>query len=138
MPAKIQAATASAYFDELASDRKEALLQLRSMIRKIWPACTEDLSLGMPTFHLNGHAFCAIADQKRFMAIYLMHYDLLIAFKNELKRFDCGKSCIRFKRIEPELMDLLDRVIKFTGSQMELSIHYGKPGNTRGSSGRLS
>ena len=84
------------------------------------------------------HAFCAIADQKRFMAIYLMHYDLLIAFKNELKRFDCGKSCIRFKRIEPELMDLLDRVIKFTGSQMETSIHYGKPGNTRGSSGRLS
>jgi uncharacterized protein YdhG (YjbR/CyaY superfamily) len=132
----VQASTVQEYFDGLTDDRRTALEALRKRIRNIWPQSTEDMAHGMPTYHLNGHALCALASQKHFMAIYLMHYDLLHAFKNDLKVHDCGKSCIRFKQLDPQMMDLLDRVLKYCGSQMSTSIYFGKASNLRGSNGR--
>ncbi|MBK7947145.1 MAG: hypothetical protein IPJ85_18395 [Flavobacteriales bacterium] len=31
-------------------------------------------------------------------------------------RFDCGKSCIRFRALTPELVQLFDRIIKYVGA----------------------
>ena len=137
MAMKTQAATVQEYLDGLPDDRRTALAGLRKLIRNIWPQSTENMAHGMPTFHLDGHALCAMASQKHFMAIYLMHYDLLNAFKNDLKVHDCGRSCIRFKRLDPELIYLLDRVVKYAGSQMSTSIYFGKTSKLRGFNGSL-
>lgn len=115
------------YYGSLPSDRRDALLAIRQLVRRIWPSVTEDMAYGIPTFHLNGHLFCAIASQKHFMALYIIPYDLLDAFKNDLKIYDTGKSCIRFKRLEPATYDLFDRVLKYTGSQLELSRATARP-----------
>lgn len=131
---KTAALTTKDYYEELASDRQEALNTVRKMIKRIWPRITEDMALGMPTFHLDGQALCALASQKHFMALYIMPYDLLDAFKNDLKIYDRGKSCIRFKRLEPPTVDLFDRIIKYTGSQIDLSRMIDRPGEPRGSS----
>jgi len=130
---KTAALTISDYYDELASDRREALGAVRKLIKKIWPSITEDMSLGMPTFHLDGQALCAVASQKHFMALYIMPYDLLDAFKNDLRIYDRGKSCIRFKHLEQPTLDLFDRIIKYTGSQIGLSRMIDKPGGPKGS-----
>ncbi len=124
------------YLESIPEDRRATLVAIRDMIKGIWPDVVEDMAFGMPTFHLEGQAFCALASQKHFMALYLMHYDLLNAFKHDLMMYDCGKSCIRFKRLEPHTLDLFDRVIKYTGNQMRSSRHFGKTGNMRGSQGR--
>ncbi|MEO8588892.1 MAG: DUF1801 domain-containing protein [Flavobacteriales bacterium] len=131
---KTAALTTRDYYNELASDRQEALGTVRKLIKRIWPAITEDMSLGMPTFHLEGQALCAVASQKHFMALYIMPYDLLDAFKNDLRIYDRGKSCIRFKHLEPSTVDLFDRIIKYTGSQIGLSRLVDKPGGPKGSS----
>ena len=123
---KIAAASVEEYMAKLPVDRRDALGNVRVLIQRIWPRIKVDLAYDMPTFHLDGQALCAIANQKNFMALYVMHHDLLIAFKNDLKVRDTGKSCIRFKRLDPELLDLFDRIIKYTGSQMSTSILYGR------------
>ena len=113
--------TANEYFARLDIDRREPLQRLRELIKRIWPGIKEDMDLDMPTYHLNDHALCAIASQKHFMALYVMPYDLLSAFRKDLLIYDKGRSCIRFKRLEPETLDLFDRIIKYTGSQLEES-----------------
>jgi hypothetical protein len=68
------------------------------------------------------------------MALYVMPYDLLVAFKNDLKVHDTGKSCIRFKRLDSGILDLFDRIIKYTGNQIHLSVLVGRSngGRTQG------
>ncbi|MBK6832431.1 MAG: hypothetical protein IPG92_17605 [Flavobacteriales bacterium] len=61
------------------------------------------------------------------MALYVMPYDLLDAFKNDLKVYDRGKSCIRFKRLEAPTFDLFDRIIKYVGNQQALSKSMARP-----------
>ncbi|MEX1131879.1 MAG: DUF1801 domain-containing protein [Flavobacteriales bacterium] len=128
---KTKATNTTDYFAGLAEDRRFALGTIRQMILDIWPSVVEDMSLGMPTYHLDGEAFCAIASQKNFMALYIMPYDLLNAFTLDLRIYDTGKSCIRFKRLEPATLELFDRIIKYTGSQMHTSRFHGKPENMR-------
>lgn len=128
---KTKATNTTDYFAELPEERRNALWKVRQLIMDIWPNVIEDMNFGMPTYHLDGEPFCAIASQKHFMALYIMPYDLLNAFTLDLKVYDTGKSCIRFKRLEQPTLDLFDRIIKYTGSQMATSRYYGKVDNMR-------
>ena len=123
---KIKANTIPEYFEALRPERRECLLQLRSMIKRTWPQIKEDLAYGMPTYHLDGETFCAIGDQKHYMAFYVMPYDLLNAFVKDLKAYDTGRSCIRFRKLEPHTVELFDRIIKYTGMKYPDSSFYGK------------
>lgn len=115
------------YFEQLPSDRRETLGALRSLIKRVWPEATEDLSYGMPTYHIDGRPAFGLANQKHFMAVHVLPYDLLEPFKNDLKVHDCGKSCIRFRRMDDATFELLDRIIKYTGSQLHLSRITARP-----------
>lgn len=114
---RIDATTCEAYFAALPEDRRAALMQVRRLITRAFPHVTEDLRHGLPTYSLDGTAFCALGNQKSFMALYIMHHDLLDAFNKDLKAYDHGRSCIRFRRLEPETVELFDRIIKYTGSR---------------------
>ncbi|MDX9751620.1 MAG: DUF1801 domain-containing protein [Flavobacteriales bacterium] len=120
------------YINGLAADRRDTLMQVRRVITEAWPQATADMSAGMPTFHLRGHAFCALADRKHFMVVHIVHYDLLKVFRHDLLPHDHGRSCIRFTRTDPGLLLLLGRVVKYCGDRMAESIHYGRPHRLRG------
>ena len=109
--------------------RRKDLLLVRDLIQRTWPEVRLDMGLNMPTFHLEGKPFCALANQKHFMALYVMPYDLLNAFRNELIVYNHGRSCIRFKQLTPELVDLFDRIIKYTGARFTESVHFGRANN---------
>ena len=123
---KIPANTVDEYFDRVDGHRCEDLKAVRHMIKRVWPKIKEDLEYGMPTYHLDGHTFCALACQKSYMALYVMPHDLLHAFKMDLRTHDHGRSCIRFRRLDQEMSDLLERVIKYTGSRFTESRFHGK------------
>lgn len=106
------------YFTALPADRREALLAVRSLIKRTWAGIEENMDMGMPTYHLNGHALWAIGSQKSFMALYVVPHDLLHAFKKDLLVYNTGRSCIRFKKLNTATLDLFDRIIKYTGNQM--------------------
>lgn len=113
--------TADEYFDQLEPERREPLLRLRKLILSTWPRIVEDMDREMPTYHLEGRTLCALANQKHFMALYIIPHDLLDAFRKDLLIYDRGRTCIRFKRLEADTLDLFDRIIKYTGSQMHES-----------------
>lgn len=112
----ISATTAHAYFELLPADRQLPMARMRQLVRRHWPKAKEDLAYGMPTYHLAGQPVFAIASQKNHMTFYVMPYDLLSAFKHDLRTRNCGKSCIRFKRLEDGDMDLLERIVKYVGT----------------------
>ncbi len=116
---RIDAATCEAYYEALPEERRDALLQVRDLVKRAFPRVSEQLANGLPTFHLDGTAFCAIGNQKSFMALYVMHHDLLVAFNKDLKAYDRGRSCIRFRRLAPQDLELFDRIIKYTGSRYQ-------------------
>ena len=53
---------------------------------------------GMPTYELNGHV-AAFASQKHYVSLY-MDTDLVAAHRQDFGHLNCGKSCIRFSRLE--------------------------------------
>lgn len=124
---KTKGKSAEEYFEEVPKERRFALETLRRIVLETWPRIVEDMQFGMPTYHLNGQPFCAMASQKHFMALYIMPYDLLNAFVQDLRIHDTGRSCIRFKRLDPTMVELFERIIKYTGNQHSTSQYYGKP-----------
>ncbi|MBX2973196.1 MAG: DUF1801 domain-containing protein [Flavobacteriales bacterium] len=115
------ARTADEYFSQLPPERREPLLRLRKAILSIWPGIVEDMDREMPTYHLKGRTLCSFANQKDFMTLYIIPHDLLEAFKKDLLIHRYGRSCLRFRHLEEETLDLFSRVIKYTGSQMHES-----------------
>ena len=117
------------YFQQLPDERREHLSELRDLIKRTWPKIREDMAYGMPTYHLDGHMYCAVANQKHYMALYIMPYDLLSAFKMELKAYNCGRSCIRFRKLDEEKAFFFERVLKYTGNRFADSALYARYAN---------
>ena len=113
---KLLVNSAHEYFEQLPTDRQVPLARIRQIVRRQWPQAKEDLSYGMPTYHLGGQPVFALASQKNHITFYVMPYDLLGAFKHDLRTRNCGKSCIRFKRLETEDVELLERIIMYVGT----------------------
>ncbi len=112
---------AQEYFDRLGEKERVALLKIRNLITGIWPGIRENMEFDMPSYHLRGYAFCALASQKNFMVFHIKPYDLLIPFRKDLLIYDRGLSCIRFRNLDEATLHLFDRIIKYTGSQLEES-----------------
>lgn len=113
--------TVPSYLDSLPDDRRNALIIVRELILATWPRVREQMLNDMPTYQLDGVPLCTLANQKHFMVLYIAPYDLLVPFKNELKKYNCGRTCIRFRAMSGELFDLFDRILKYTGSQLATS-----------------
>lgn len=114
------------YFSNLTEDRKKPLKQLRKMIKETFPGIKETMDYKMPTYVLDGQTICAVASQKNHMALYVMSYDSLKKFEEELKPFDCGKSCIRFKKLDSDTLRLFQHILKHAGKKKPRHSYYIK------------
>ena len=108
------------------SERQEALDRIREMLLSQGAELNETLQYGMPTYSQDGEVLFAFASQKHHLAFYVCHYDLLEAFKDELSKYDCGKSCIRFKKLNEDLLILLESIVNHTLKTSQQSQFYGK------------
>ncbi len=115
---------ADAYYKGLTEERHEQLSLVRNKILDIWPEAEEVMMNGIPAYLLNGHPFLSLANRKNYIALYIVPYDLLNVFKTELRQYDHGRSCIRFKKIDSQLMGLLERIIRYTGDQLSASRYH--------------
>jgi len=126
-----KANTVKQYLNELPNDRKKAISIVRQTILKNLPdGYDEVINWGMITYEVpletypntyNGKPlmYAALASQKNHMAVYLMGCYMVPDVRNEFekaynksgKRFDAGKSCIRFKKIDDLPLDLLGKTI---------------------------
>jgi hypothetical protein len=54
------------------------------------------MKYGMPSY---GDC-CAFARQEHNLALYICDFDLVGQFKTKLGKANCGKGCIRFKKLD--------------------------------------
>lgn len=111
---------------EERAERVEMLTVLRNQIRNCLDQYVENLDFGMPTFYYKGQCICAIASQKGYMTFYVMPYDLLDKFEQRLNKFNRGKSCIRFKKMEEEDLELFMEILEHCKLNYPKSRFYGK------------
>lgn len=118
--ARSTAATPDAYIAELDPARAEDIRRVRDLVnRTIPPGYVERMAWGMiswevpldasgPTYNGQPLVYAALAAQKNYNALYLNCVDasdergarLRAAFEAAGKKFDMGKSCLRFRRAD--------------------------------------
>ena len=101
------------YLEKLTPERRKALSQVRTLVRKMAPEAEELIRYKMPAYEYDGHIVCAFASQKRYMSIYV-DIELLQAHRAELAGLNTAKSCIRFNRIEDLPLDTVREILRET------------------------
>ena len=98
------------YLAGLPDDRRVALQTLRELIHTNLPDVLEMWAYKMPSFERNGFIL-SMASQKNYMSLYVCETDLLEKYAEQLAHLNCGKSCIRFKKLTDLPMETVSRII---------------------------
>jgi uncharacterized protein YdhG (YjbR/CyaY superfamily) len=126
-----EATTAEQYLTELPDDRREAIEAVRAVILENLPDGYEEaMNWGMITYQIPLETypdtynkqplmFAALASQKNHMAVYLTGIYVSDEARDEFekayratgKRFDVGKSCVRFRKLDDLPLDLIGQTI---------------------------
>ena len=104
------------YFANLPADRIEAMGVVRNVIKEVFPEAEETMMYKMPTYMVNDD-YISINSQKHYMAIYVCYSEVVEKYAEELSHLNCGKGCIRFKKIEQLPLDTIRKIIKETLSK---------------------
>jgi uncharacterized protein YdhG (YjbR/CyaY superfamily) len=125
------ATTVAQYLAELPAERRAALEVVRqTILANLPPGYEEAMNWGMITYQVplerypntyNGQplAYAALGSQKNYMAVYLttIYGDeeagkrFEAAYRATGKRYDVGKSCVRFKKLDDLPLDLIGETI---------------------------
>ncbi|MCE2543292.1 MAG: DUF1801 domain-containing protein [Acidobacteria bacterium] len=119
------------YIRALPDDRRAAIETVRGVVNAHLPAGYEEaMNWGMITWQVplatcpdtyNGQPlmYAALASQKRYMALHLMgiytspaaRQAFEAAYRASGKRFDVGKACVRFRKLDDLPLDLVGETI---------------------------
>ena len=128
-----EAETVQEYLAELPEERREAISAVRAVILENLPdGYEESMSWGMIAYEVplstyadtyNGQplAYAALASQKNHMAVYLtgiyMDEEAREKFEADYratgKRFDVGKSCVRFRKLDDLPLPVIAEAIRY-------------------------
>ena len=100
------------YLRDLDPERQAALEQIRALIFQTVPGVSETMKYRMPTYELDD-VVVSMASQKHYMSLY-MDTELVAKHQADLSHLNCGKSCIRFKRLDDLPLETIKRIIKET------------------------
>ena len=130
-----KASTVDQYLAELTPERREAVSQMRDVIRAhLQPGFEEGMQYGMlgyyvphslypPGYHCDPKQplpFVHLASQKNHLSLYLMCQYAIDAegswfrqrwAESGKKKLDMGKSCVRFKKVDDLALDLIGEAI---------------------------
>lgn len=117
---KSAATSVSSYLEDLPPDRREAIEIVRNeILRRLPKGYEETMGFGMiayvvpleiypDTYNKQPLMYAALANQKNHMAVYLSaiygseteRAKFEAAYAATGKRYDCGKSCVRFRNLD--------------------------------------
>lgn len=100
-----------AYFKELPNDRRRPLAVLRKLIKEVAPDARESMQFGMPMYALGDCPVFALASQKHHLALYVCEWNAMNKYRNKLGKTNCGKGCVRFKRLEDLSLDVVKELL---------------------------
>jgi uncharacterized protein YdhG (YjbR/CyaY superfamily) len=105
-----KATTFAGYLSELTPKERAVIRVLDRTMRAAAPGATRSMRFGMPTYELAGRV-TAINSQRNYFAFYA-DPSVVRRFRGELKALKCGKSCIRFRRLEDAPLAALSRIAR--------------------------
>lgn len=114
-----KAADVDAYIAEASAARQEVLSALRDLCRATLVGFDETMIYGMASYRRRDTVEIAFANQKQYIALYVLRTNVADAHRDRLGGLDVGKSCVRYKR--PEQIDfdvvrsMLDATVRSTG-----------------------
>ena len=132
---KSDAKTIEQYLAELPPERREAIKEVRQTILVNLPEGYEEVTnWGMITYQVPLEAYpdtynkkplmyAALANQKNHMAVYLtgiymdenLNQEFESKYRETGKRYDVGKSCVRFRKLEDLPLELIGESIAAIG-----------------------
>jgi hypothetical protein len=145
------AQTAREYLERLPSDRRAALERVRHVILRHLPNGYEEmmaygaLMYAIPlarypnTYNRQPLAYIGLANQKRYIALYLMSaygdgptlQRVKAAFKAKGLKLDMGKSCIRFKTPDDLPLEELGPIIAAIPAEQWIQIYESSRGTKK-------
>jgi uncharacterized protein YdhG (YjbR/CyaY superfamily) len=108
---KSSATTPRDYLAELPDDRRKAISDLRAMIRNVAPGAVESIEYGMLSYAL-GDVLVSLGSQKAHMALYVCDVEAVDAHRERLGKLNCGKGCIRFRKLSDLPLDAVSDILK--------------------------
>jgi uncharacterized protein YdhG (YjbR/CyaY superfamily) len=128
---KSDVSTIKEYLADMPEDRREAIKTVRETILANLPQGFEEaLNWGMITYQVPLEVYpdtynkkplmyAALANQKNHMAVYLTgiymdekrYQDFEEKYRETGKRYDVGKSCVRFRKLEDLPLELIGESI---------------------------
>jgi uncharacterized protein YdhG (YjbR/CyaY superfamily) len=106
------AVTVEEYIGAADSDRRETLRALRDVIRDVAPQAREEIRHKMP-YYVHEGDIVAFASHQNYFSVYVMG-DRLADHRDALGKLNCGKSCIRFKKLEELPLDVFREIVRDT------------------------
>ncbi len=129
---KSNALTVEEYLAEMPPDRRQILEKVRQIILDNLPSGYEEvMNWGMITYQVPPEIYpdtynnkplmyAALANQKNHMAVYLtgiymdenLNRDFEEKYRATGKRYDVGKSCVRFRKLDDLPLELIGHSIR--------------------------
>lgn len=100
------------YLETLPPARRDALTTLRSWMHEALPEAQDVIEYGMPGL-FQDELICSYKSQKNYMSLY-MDVEVVATHKEELAHLNCGKSCIRFRRIDQLPENIIKQMLRET------------------------
>lgn len=112
MASRPTAGSIDEYIAGFPPETKQALEELRALIRECAPDATETISYAIPTFGLNGHHLVHFAGYAKHIGFYPVP-SAMEAFKEELGPYRSGKGSAQFPLGRPLPADLIRGIVAF-------------------------
>ena len=97
------------------------------MIREAAPNAVEDIQYGMISY-AQGEMLCALASQKNHMTLYVCDPPVVDAHRVGLGKLNCGKGCIRFKRLDDLPLEVVRDILREAAQRRQvLRLHAQVP-----------
>jgi uncharacterized protein YdhG (YjbR/CyaY superfamily) len=99
------------WMTEVDPNRAAALAQLRSLCQEKLPGWAERMQWGMPGYGPAGaDAVVSFNSQKQYIALYA-GAAAVSRFADRLAGVDCGKGCIRFRKVDAMDFGLVGEIL---------------------------
>lgn len=128
------------YIAQFPPATREALRELRSLIRATAPGVSERIRYGIPTFDLYGRYLVYVAGFKEHVSLYPITGVVAEVFAEELEPYRSGKGTARFALGEPLPLDLIRQIVRIKVEEAEARSSRSRAGRkpTAAAKGRAS
>ena len=105
-----KASSIPAYVKTLGAPDRAVIATLDEMIRSEIPSAVGSMKYGMPTYEV-GDRMIACNAQKNYFSLYA-DPSIVKTQLSELSGVSVGKSCIRFRKLDPKLHSSLRKIVR--------------------------